>query len=190
MTALRNCATALLLAAIAVAPAFAADTAPPPWSERGVFVFGYVGLDFKYGLEDWVPLFPYSLTNCSTKTYYCASAYIVHIVLPRTCSELKVGDSWTVGGITTIVLAEVHNPSSDLGIHAYGPATVQLLGSPAFPHTVYEYWGQGGVRVIYYDFLSDLVAMAGTAKFRENLKPHTAHGLITRDLFGPCAPPQ
>ena len=180
----------LLVAALAV-PALAAEApaGPPPWSERGIFVFAPRSLDFKYGLEEWVPRNPTALVNCSTEKYYCAYASVIHLALPRTCSALKVGDSWTAGGITTEVIAEMHNTSADLGIHSYGPKTALLLASPRFPDVVYEYWGEGGIQNIYYVFQADLIAAARAGSLQEFAgQRHGAFRLQTLDPFGPCAP--
>jgi hypothetical protein len=163
--------------------ALAAEPAsPPPWSERGVFVFGPVVLDFPKSVERFDNLVD-GPTNCSNAEHYCVDGTIFHLVLPKTCRDMKVGESWTLDGITTAVLRQ------DAGTY--------YLGDPARPSAVYEYEHDAGVMGFYYDALGiiDFVRLAREtgipADYRkqESLGPDSKYfSLTSLDLFGRCEP--
>ena len=191
---LARCAVSGLLAAVLAVPALAADTEPPPWSERGVFVFGYLTIDFQRHTAVTVPDrsigFYYGLVNCSNETFYCVKSQHVDLVLPKICAPMKVGDTFSLAGITTTVLAEVPNARAHIGLHSQGPQKQYLLGDDSKPDTVYVYWGQDGVVEIDMGLGWNLVERARHGEpLSDEQHKYTGNGLLTLDAFGPCAPP-
>lgn len=157
---------------------------PPRFSDRGIFVFGELMLDFEFQVE--VLGRRAKLTNCSTQNYYCARAYYVHVALPRRCEPLMVGKRWVAEEVQTEVLAAYEEKQ----IAPMAPENAQqayLLGSAKFPDTVYEYTASHGVTGMYFGGGIDLAkfARAGTLtdeKWRKYYLP-----LLTLDDFGKCS---
>ena len=180
-------ALVLTLAGSAGRAAASGASEPFAWSDRGMFVFSYVVLDFQAG-EELQGVGPHitRLVNCSTAEFYCAYADLTHIVLPRKCSGLNGDGPWSVNGVTTNVLYR----GEDVGAR-HGANRILLLGDPKFPKVVYEYDPDRGVLGFYFSQFdgADLVKLAsggpaGLAKYRNR---DTYFGLVTLDRFGMCA---
>jgi hypothetical protein len=165
--------------------------AAPPWSERGVFVFGWLVLDFQRGIEAQGVGPRAGLANCSTDTLYCAAGDIVRVVLPKDCSDIKSG-RWSQAGIETEVLGKFDDPQAVAHpLHAYGTGTLYLLGSSARPDVVYEYDPGIGVRGLYYSYAGEDIVAAARAAGWDALRKKENRGLlysslITLDPFGAC----
>lgn len=169
------------------------------WSERGVFVFGSgIVLDFHQGVEiaptGARPEQRTLLEDCSTGTHYCARGEIVRLTLPRTCTELSVGDHIETDGIRTVVYDVSSRPLSP-----HGPATARryLLGDPEDPRVVYEYTQEAGVTRIALAWFpeQDLASLAREGRYDEFVWSEVNGGrgpqprlfaLRTLDPFGPC----
>lgn len=166
------------------------------WSDRGVFVFGSLLLDFKkriaaYGIQSS------ELSDCSQGSYYCASSEIVRIVIPRNCKDLhalKAGMIFESNGIRTQVLSVRKDLSDVQKIHPVGTGTIAYLGNTQFPFIVYKYDPVLGVRSVYLDIFKriNFVEMARdedllAALERRHLRPDLYENeLITLDRFGSC----
>jgi hypothetical protein len=181
---------ALVASLLYPASPVAADVVAPAtaWSERGVFVFGHILLDFKFRIES-LGLGPHTrLIDCSTLQFYCAYAGVLHLALPRECRALEDGDSWSVNGVTTYVLYKGADPAATRGYHPYGSGTIMLLGDPKFSDVVYDYDPESGVTGIYYVPNTDIVSIA--RKGQDGLQMFHESGqynpLFTLDLFGRC----
>ena len=160
------------------------------WSERGVFVFGDLVLDFRKHTEQIYP-FASVLTDCSTQKYYCAKGNIVQIVLPKQCSDFISSPTWSVRDVSIVKLHE-ENEVEDM-IHPSGSGHLVFLGTPSRPAVVYEYDPAAGVRAIYYDPENKInfVAMAEQGKltsYRQGMRRgnDTFYPLLTLDKFGAC----
>jgi hypothetical protein len=186
-----------ILGAVAAlaSPAGAQGDAPPPvWSDRGVFVFGGLLLDFQRGSARFGP-FAYDLTNCSDTEYYCAKSEPVTLVLPRWCeSKIEVGRTWTHEGIETSVVGKIEAPPAHLSVPG---RVLYVLRSNASPNTAYLYNdGSGSVSAILYDSVKPLdlswLPEGETAKFDlisgSPERQRLLKSLLTLDKFGPCAP--
>jgi hypothetical protein len=160
-----------------------ADNAPL-WSPRGVFVFNYLVFDFQKKLEV-LGASTTTLVNCSNDSYFCAYAYFLHLVLPKRCPKLFSGQSWSLDGVTTTVLSLHQEGFSSL--ESFGPTTVALLGDVKFPHLVYKYEIDSGVRAIYLDVNSNLVAAAQSGDMSAYSKREYLLSRTTLDAFGQCA---
>lgn len=189
-----------ILGALALAIASAASAgeaaAPPPagWSERGVFGFRDVALDFQRERERFGGTST-PLIDCSDAGVYCAKGAIVNIVLPRYCSGLEGAAGWSRANIRTEVLwsGEELQP-----VERYGSGRLLLLGNAQQPEIVYLYDPKFGVRGFFYDPTgrTDFVAMARKGEidaYRKRLAaeanpPRTYFGLATLDPFGKCLP--
>lgn len=167
------------------AAAPATDAAGPPWSERGVFAFGNLVYDFKYGIEVFGPVRT-SLINCSTRDFYCAYASYLHIALPKQCRAFAVGNTWSADDMAITVLYK-YTERIDRAMHSPPPQEILFLGNPNFPNVVYEYGPDIGVRAIYIgSHDTDVIAEARSGK----IAPDDAIRLelVTLDFFGPCRP--
>lgn len=183
-----------LMIASSVSAGEAAAPSPTGWSERGVFGFGDVALDFQLQRERFAGTSA-PLTDCSDAGAYCARGAIVNIVLPRHCSGLEGAAGWSRVNVRTDVLwsGEELQP-----VERYGSGRLLLLGNARQPEIVYEYDPKLGVRGFFYDPTgrTDFVAMArngGIDAYRKRLAteanpPRTYFGLATLDPFGKCLP--
>ena len=175
---------AFILSATPLVSADGQQTNPPKWSERGVFAFMDLVYDFQKQLEVTGPVVS-RLVNCSDQDYFCASAGMMHIILPRKCSHFEIGDSWSRAGITTKVLSERQQGRPSL--ETFGPYTVYLLGSAQFPHMVYEYTNDRGVVGLYFDPEADLVSKAVQGEMGDYSHWPSHRWLATLDPFGKCS---
>ncbi|MEI9932595.1 MAG: hypothetical protein WDM89_19170 [Rhizomicrobium sp.] len=119
----------------------------PPWSERGVFAFDNLVYDFKYKIEAFGPVRT-GLINCSTRDFYCAYAWYLHIALPKNCRAFAVGDTWSADDMAITVLYK-YTEHIDRAMHSPPPQEILFLGNLNFPGVVYEYGPEIGVRAIY-----------------------------------------
>lgn len=187
--------THILFATILTAGLASADLGRG-WSERGVFVFGSIVLDFRRSVEAWGPQ-DAALVDCSTDRYFCAAAEIVRIVLPRSCSEVSaasVGTVWTASRKKTVVVARRTDESSSKSSHELGSGELIYLADGARNNVVYEYDRNKGVTAIYYDS-SNTINLVGIATKR-NLVDLVSNGeldarlhffgKVTLDPFGLC----
>jgi hypothetical protein len=172
----------------------AADLAPPAWSERGVFVFDGVVLDFWKNVEVFGPNVVRP-ANCSTRDFYCVRGNIVNLVLPRECRDIKVGDEWSVGENRTTVLDEEPVPAPLFGLHSRGSSRVFYLGDLRRPHVVYRYDRAQGVNAIFYDPAIDFVEIARANRIWQyeqqaqlRRQPYL-FPLVSLDFFGRCREP-
>jgi hypothetical protein len=174
--------------------ALAADVAPPAWSERGVFVFDGVVLDFWKDVEVFGPTVVRPV-NCSTPDFYCVRGNIVNLVLPRECRDIKVGDEWSIGENRTTVLDEEPVPDPSFGLHPRGSTRVFFLGGLRRPHVVYRYDRAQGVNAILYDPAINFVDIARTNQiwqYEQQAKLQRQpyfFALISLDFFGRCSEP-
>jgi len=154
------------------------------WSERGVFAFGDLILDFRRNMERRGP-FVAPLADCSERGLLCARGGIVRIVLPKTCG-IKVGQVWTAGDIQTRVLFKTNYTP---GPHNVNEETY-YLASNGVKNVLYEYKPSVGVFGIYHDPLDsvDFIAMANVSTLNNirREKPHYYLPLNTFDGFGAC----
>lgn len=186
------CATLAILITTLTCETSNAASLPPPWSERGVFVFGRITLDFWKRMELFAG--PTGLENCSTSKFYCAEAYITHIALPRGCEgadHAQVGTTWRVGDVRTTVLRIFDEPRTPLDPHIpMGSGHVLLLGDSQYPNTVYEYDTGMGVKGIFFD-AANKVNFVQLAQANSDLSSYRDldhyYGLQTFDPFGSCA---
>jgi hypothetical protein len=185
-----------LLGAVAAASAPAFNEG----SDRGVFVYGTLVLDFRQRQE--VMGRSHRLSNCSTETSYCADGELFNIVLPRFCADLRAepGAVWRLGSLATTVIGRDQAEPA----HAY-PGTryaLYYLQTNVRPDVVYAYSPERGVIRIYYDTRSehapadavDFAAMARDgrlAAFTREIagdarREHLALHLLTLDQFAAC----
>ena len=150
-------ALALLLATTLTPSPLAAQSSPPAgWSERGVFVYGAMLVDFKANVERGASLGDWSLVDCSDEAFYCARGRVFTVALPRDCQRWRVGDVWTHNSVTTSVLAaEDRYDLESLYMHAapkvLRPDRIYLLGHSAEPHRVFVYSQLAGITEVFYD---------------------------------------
>lgn len=196
----------ILSLAWAIAALSSQASTPPQaasWSERGIFVFApEIVLDFGVGAEVAPSRRPpsrdtrgHALEDCSTPEALCARGEVVRIALPRHCSAWNTQREFAVGDVRTVVLRE-----DDMGLplhHAPG-GTRYLLGDPARPQIIYEYYPSRGVTRIAYAWYyeHDLAEIARSGEYdafleretdnRRSLVQRTVFNLITFDPFGPC----
>lgn len=184
--------TLALVIASAASAGEAAARPPAGWSERGVFGFRDVGLDFQRQIERFAGTST-PLTDCSDAGAYCARGAIVNIVLPRYCSGLEGAAGWSRANVRTDVLWSGDELQP---VERYGSGRLLLLGNAQQPEIVYEYDPEFGVRGFFYDPTgrTDFVAMArrgeigayGKRLATEANPPRTYFGLATLDPFGKC----
>jgi hypothetical protein len=170
--------------------ALATDNALFPWSERGVFVFSGIVLDFWKGVEVSKPYVTSGLVNCSTANYYCAFGDIIHVVLPRHC-ELLNQKKWSVSTMETEVLATLDDPEAATSVHPWGSGKLLLLGDGIHTNVVYEYDPIRGVRGFYWDSLksknlAEIVRAGNTKEIAELDKNVRYYELVSLDPFGKC----
>lgn len=185
-----------VISAVILASSAATGRERSAWSDRGIFVFGNVSLDFQHERERFGPFFS-NLEDCSTDELLCAKGDLVQIVLPRQCGGIEAG-SWRMGDITSSVLGffdvplTPHNPRDKM----------YFLGDPERRWIVYKYSERFGVKSIYFDPLKrmDLVKLASSGDLDDrrvletvkNLadeyqtKANLLNNLITFDSFGAC----
>jgi hypothetical protein len=197
-------AVCLALTIVLATPAAGQQRRENGWSERGLFVFGAYVFDFWRGFSGPSGSHVIShLEDCSTGDFYCLREQWFTVVLPRTCGEVAVGDTWTVGATTTRVIARVpmirgiHDvPAED---HAFAIATDGY-------NTVFLYDGRRGVRSIYQGWpfhtseraaeqatryspevpRRDARALAEEGRLLDDNSGFHALGLMSPDAFGPC----
>ena len=157
--------------------------APPDWSERGVFAFTNFVFDFQKQLEVFGPGAA-KLFNCSNAKFYCAYSLHIHLILPRDCSPLFVGEKWAYQDIEMEVLGT--HVEQEGGHYTPTSKTVYYLGSAKFPHMVYVYEKAVGVSEIYFDESADLVASARMGNMSEYQVLRYHSYLLTLDNFGQC----
>lgn len=170
-------------------------------SDRGVFVYGTLVLDFRQRQE--VMGRSHRLSNCSTEAFYCADGALFNIVLPRFCADLdlRAGTVWRQGDLETRVIGAGETVTVP---HAYPGTryTLYYLQTNVRPDIVFEYSRERGVSTIYYDIRReyapaealDFVALARSGRlgaFRREIvgdpqRQHLALGLLTLDQFGAC----
>ena len=160
-------------------------------TDRGVFVFGPLLLDFRENRE--VLLQTARLANCSTERFFCVDGGVVNFVLPRECGPIAVGDTWRSGGLETTVIGRttIRNPHyphlSEPGFYVH---------TNVEPTAVFLYVPSAGVRRIFYDLRgrTDFVSRArnGTLDaffleaIRDPLRQHLVMSRITLDTLAEC----
>jgi hypothetical protein len=163
---------------------------PPKWSERGVFAFSQFLFDFEKEREVHGPEGHAKLFNCSTPNYYCAYSSNLHLVLPRKCGPITVGEKWRItdAGSGVEVETEVFGVTQDQwwGYNPTGPRTVYLLGSSKFPDMIYEYDPEYGISGIYLAPYKNLVEAAKTGNMKAYDNNTYYSMIITLDKFGAC----
>lgn len=172
--------------ALAAAAPSLAD-APMRWSDRGVFVFGKVSMDFRHErITDGGQAF--RLTDCSNSEFFCARSDMLSVVLPRNCKpNLSVGDAWKLEGITTRVVGVTAEPAT--GHLAVRGRSLYFLSTDQRPRVTFVYANDGrGVLHILYDPTIPLAAN------RDTRNPAARTGevqpLVTMDTFGGCDIPR
>lgn len=186
----------LIGAAVASAPPFDTGT------DRGVFVYRYLVLDFRRRAE--VMGLRHGLRNCSTETMYCADGELFNIVLPRFCRDLNIrpGTVWRQGDLETTVIGQEH--VAVVG-HAPPGASYQLyyLHTNVRPDIVFAYTPGRGVTGLYFDLRRegsrpaeavDFVPIARRGELEAFSRTPEARqrnfflSLITLDQFAACLP--
>ncbi len=177
---------------------------PPPFdtgTDRGVFVYGHLVLDFWRRSEEMGRR--YTLRNCSTETLYCADGELFNIVLPRFCRDIDIrpGTVWRQGDLETTVIGQERVG----GAGHWSPGTtyeLYYLHTNVRPDIIYAYSPNRGVIKLYYDVRReirpseavDFVAMARRGELlsfsREIIgdlrRQHLSLGLLTLDQFAVC----
>jgi hypothetical protein len=186
-------ALCLLLLPFQAVHAFQSSPAPK-WSERGVFVFGYLVVDFQIPEERYYQYRSARIQNCSNEEFYCISGgWVFQLALPKKCGPIHVGDSWGVGDISVSVLS-TKVEGSDLDIHRTISKTTYWVGSERRSNTVYRYDPRLGVIAVMHDPARevDLVGMAKKGDLPDIStlsRPGSSavyFPLTTFDLFGQC----
>jgi hypothetical protein len=82
--------------------------------------------------ESYNPLYAGQLANCSNDTYWCLSAgssadSVMNIVVPKTCTNLYIGASWSTGVLTTKVIALATGSNDTYVLATEGFASVAFL---------------------------------------------------------------
>lgn len=179
---------AFALSVLSLAPE---QSVPNKWSDRGVFVFGPLLIDFaaNKGTEVLQGSYRYQIVDCSNASFYCASGHYVKIALPKVCQqEVRTGTVWAVGNVTTTVL---YRGRSSPPIEKVITETF-LLGSKNTPNVVWTYRNDAGVTGLYIDSSNktDLVSVAlekGVDGLNNGLhKTHRFYERLTSDAFGSC----
>lgn len=141
----------LLTASIVVSPSTAqVQRRENGWSERGLFVFS-PGYFFDFWLQRagvYGAHMSSQLTDCSNADYYCLREGWFAVTVPRVCQTLHVGDSWTVDGVTTRVVARTPTFRDP---HNYPPGDyfVWILTTDSLPNTAYLYDPPFGIKALY-----------------------------------------
>lgn len=169
--------------------------AVPPWHGAGVYVFNRYVLDMTKLAEQSMPFVTVGVIDCSTQSYFCASARKTdpilgrfHFVVPRKCVTPAIGDRWSVGDVTTEVLSILRIPRDPLHVHSNEPEVSYFLGSTAFPDLVYKYTPRQGVIVIYDGLGENLFTKAKkSSNFTERLNPNYLNYLTTFDPLAACS---
>jgi hypothetical protein len=176
---------------------------------RGVIVFGDYTVDLGYGVEygqnaldgprvkstpvtrSWAP----KVEVCSDAKYFCLkSTGSVSFAVPRKCQDLKVGDSWTVAGVRTVVLASHDLPGlkgwkGDQPLPAGRPPRYYLLGDPSRPSVVLFYAQRDGVTDLVIGGAATDAARAGTLNPyapANNTRGSPLRPLVTPDTVAAC----
>lgn len=163
---------------------------------RRVYVYGDLLLDFARGTEGKHN--GAQLKDCSDTTYFCVDGRITNFVVPRTCQVIKVGDSWSLNGIRTTVIADAMAPPSH-GSIAYGVSRKAFyLQSDRDVHTLYLYKPDEGIKSIYYDIRgrTDFALLARQGKLNRfdddhetmegHVRQHLVKSLVTLDTLAEC----
>lgn len=156
------------------------------WSERGVFVFGALVLDFHRGRYSAGPI-KGRLFNCSNGSFFCMNStksslenLTFQLVLPRSCEKIrrsKPGDVWLLGHVRTEIL----------GIEVSEVDKTLYLGDPRFPHVAYIYSLADGVKKIIRTYRGvDWVKRLKSGKVDEAEIGKSGSELKTFDPFGKC----
>lgn len=82
------------------------------WSERGVFVFGSLPIDFEAGYLRFGRGLV-EVKDCSTDDYYCMSSSQLSVVLPRKCSQWEGTDVVASHAVTTMTVLKSENSSAN-----------------------------------------------------------------------------
>lgn len=193
-------AVAFLLVVISVAFKGEFSGAAPSnnyrWSERGIFVFGSILLDFdrsvaRQGIDSS------RLRNCSTFQFYCAESDIVRLVLPRSClpkDAFSPGVVFRVGSVTSAVISVIQDHSDLQRIHPTNSGVVVLIGDISRPGTIYEFDPSYGVIAIYRDLIGNK-SLFDAARGATDMNWFEKTGLdsdvyknelVTLDPFGSC----
>jgi len=176
-------ASVIALAALLAQPAIGV----PSWSDRGIFAFDGLLIDFQRTVERGSTPFGAPLVNCSTEALFCAQGHHIRVVFPRSCGAWPVGTSWAHMGVRTEVLAQYEEP---LHPHRIGSGQRLLLGHTDQPYIVFEYDLDAGIVSVWYDPTerTDFVSMAiAETLFEAPLEwPQRHMGLLSVDPFGRC----
>jgi hypothetical protein len=182
-----------LLLAAATPPAFNSGT------DRGVFVYDHVVLDFQR--ESEVMGRSHRLVNCSTEVLYCADGQLFNIVLPRLCRgiDIRPGGAWRQGELETTVIGQER-----VEVVGHAPPgttyTLYYLHTNVRPDIVFAYSPQRGVMGFYFDLRRefrpaeavDFVPLARRGELRAFSRTEEARtrnfylALLTLDQFAAC----
>lgn len=182
--------SATLIGSLSIFAAAAAQT-NSKWSDRGVFVFGNLSLDFEKGQirRGWKTG---PLENCSDASYYCARSEFLTVVLPKKCSaDLRVGDAWKVAGVETRVVGTIDEPVGHLGTPG---GVLYVLQTSGNPRVALIYRRSSGVLSLLSDPNKDLDLSWTKPRGRGDYGEITASpywrgvygALVTFDAFGGC----
>jgi hypothetical protein len=178
---------------------------------RGVMVFGDYTVDLGYGIEyakgqisgerfrsnDRTRAWAAKIETCSDDRYYCLrSKGRFSLVAPRRCLEPKVGDTWTVAGLTTQVLATYEAPwlknfKDQPAPESGGPLRYYALGDPGRPDVVFFYAPRDGVTQVVIG--SRRAGSTAIKDLRDGLLDPYAHAsgpflpLVTPDTVAACS---
>ena len=168
-----------------------------PTTDRGVFVYGYLALDFARGIE--VAGMQRSLRNCSDEDYFCADGVVFNIVLPRSCGSIGPTTTWRLGELETTVIGRQGGWRANTVRHGLPSDETYYLHTNVRPDVVFAYSPLGGVMTIYYDprGRTDFVTMARdgeldrftTSAIGDPQRDALTMELITLDTFSECRRP-
>lgn len=169
-------------------------------TDRGVFVYGGLLLDFMRGIERGARF--HSLKNCSTEEFYCVDGNYFNVVIPRSCADFKpeIGMTWRLGKLETTLIGKA-NDSNVPNYHRMptGPlyGTYYLVTNEQ-PDVVLAYSPRRGVTTLFrdvrredaIDFLAlarsgELAAFAREA-WNNPLRGRLILNLATMDTLAEC----
>jgi hypothetical protein len=145
---------------------------PQDWTSlRRHFSFSGITFDLTYNTWGYGAQIE-RLADCSTERNFCFSSRTFSVVLPKQCSDLRVGH-WAEGDVHTGILYRYRASSPPL--HGGGSDTTLYLGTPERPHQLFVYDLNRGLTGLYWDTHErfDFVALAREGRL--------AHWLISNE---------
>lgn len=169
-------------------------------TDRGVFVYGGLLLDFMTGIERDARF--HSLTNCSTEEFYCIDGNSFNVVVPRSCADFspRIGTKWRMGKLETTLIGK----ANDAGLPNHhrlptGPLyETYYLVTNEQPDIVLAYSPRRGVTALFRDVRKkdaiDFVALARSgelAAFKREAGQNPLRGRlildkVTMDTLAEC----